>query len=179
MCIAFCYNARIQIVCFNFDTMTKMITTSPNIDCRRKRVERRQANLRSSFNALFRNRRRGDRRRDHSDENSYVDVYGPNILLGAVAVMIFCVMDAFFTLILLQHGASELNPFLAWMLEIDVMWFYTSKYLITAACVLWVVIHKRFDFFGFKGRHVMLGAILTYMILITYQVSMLLETPAL
>lgn len=179
ICVTFCYNARILIVCFNFDIMTKMITTSQNIKCRRARVERREANLRSSFYALFKNRRHGDRRCDHSDENTYVDVYGPNILLGALAVMIFCVMDAFFTLILLERGASELNPLLAWMLEIDVMWFYTSKYLITAVSVFWVVIHKRFDFFGLKGRHVMLGAVLAYVTLITYQVSMLLETPAL
>ena len=159
--------------------MTTMPTTSQNTDCRRVRVERRQANLRSSFYALFYNRRRGDRRSGHSDENAYVDVYGPKILIGAVAVMFFCVLDAFFTLILLERGASELNPFLAWMLEIDVMWFYTSKYLITAACVFWIVIHKRFDFFGLKGRHVMAGAVLAYVTLITYQVSMLLETPAL
>ena len=147
--------------------------------CRRVRVERRQPNMRSVFYALFMKRRRGDRRHDHSNENTYVDVYGINIFLGALAVMLFCVIDAFFTLILLERGASEMNPFLAWMLEIDVMWFYTSKYLITAVCVLWVVMHKQFNFFGFKGKHVMLGAVLSYMTLITYQVSMLLETSTL
>jgi len=156
-----------------------MITTSQEEGCRRVRVERRQANLRSCIYALFMNRRRGDRRNGHTNDNTYVDVYGPKILLAAVAVMIFCVLDAFFTLILLERGASELNPFLAWMLEIDVMWFYTSKYLITAICVIWVVIHKQFDFFGLKGRHVMVGAMMAYMTLITYQISMLLETPTL
>jgi len=156
-----------------------MRTTSQEIGCQRVRVERRQANLRSCFYALFMNRRKGERRTGHSNENTYVDVYGPKILLGAIAVMIFCVLDAFFTLILLERGASELNPFLAWMLEIDVMWFYTSKYVITAVCVVWIVIHKQFDFFGLKGRHVMVGAVLSYMVLITYQVSMLLETPTL
>jgi len=159
--------------------MNNTATNIQNEGCRRVRVERRQANLRSCLHALYKNRRRGDRRSDHSNENVYVDVYGTNIMLGALAVMIFCILDAFFTLILLDRGASELNPFLAWMLEIDVMWFYASKYIITAVCVFWVVIHKQFDFFGFKGRHVMLGAILAYITLITYQISLLLETPTL
>jgi hypothetical protein len=145
--------------------------------CRRGKLERRQANLRSCFYALFMRRRRGDRRNGNTTENVYVDVYGTDIFIAALAVMIFCILDAFFTLILIERGASELNPFLAWMLEIDVMWFYTSKYVMTALCVFWVVIHKQFDFFGFKGKHVMLGAIVAYMTLISYQVSMLL-TPA-
>lgn len=144
--------------------------------CKRIRAERRQANLSSCFYALFMNRRRGDRRGDHSDENVYVDVYGPKILLGAIAVMVFCVLDAFFTLILIDRGATEINPFMALMLDIDEMWFYISKYVITAICVIWIVMHKQFDFFGFKGRHLMVGALVSYMVLITYQVSMLIES---
>ena len=156
-----------------------MNTTTNDIHtegCKRVRQERRQANLRSGLYALFMNRRRGDRRSDHSNENVYVDVYGPKILLGAIAVMIFCVLDAFFTLMLIERGASEINPFMAWMLEINEMWFYISKYLITATCVIWVVMHKQFDFFGFKGRHILAGALAAYMVLITYQVSMLIES---
>jgi hypothetical protein len=147
--------------------------------CRRTRTERRQANLRSCLYALFMSRRRNDRRAGHGNANIYTDVYGPHIFLAALTVMLFCILDAFFTLILLERGASELNPFLAWLLEIDVMWFYSAKYIITAICVFWVVIHKHFDFFGFKGKHVMLGAIVSYMTLITYQISMLLDTPTL
>ena len=144
--------------------------------CNRAQKERRESNLRSCLYALFMNRRRGDRRGDHSNENVYVDVYGPKILLAAIGVMIFCVLDAFFTLILIGRGASEINPFMAWMLEIDEMWFYLSKYLITSVCVIWIVIHKQFNFFGFKGRHIMAGALVSYMVLITYQVSMLIES---
>ena len=159
--------------------MATIATSIQDEGNRRVQRERRQANLRSGFYALVMRRRKGDRRRGHSNENIYIDVYGPKIMLGALLVMILCVLDAFFTLLLLERGSSELNPFLAWMLEIDVMWFYSSKYVITAICVLWVVIHKQFNVFGIKGRHVMLGTIVTYMTLITYQLSMLLEVPTL
>ncbi len=142
-------------------------------NCQRVHSDRRRATVRSFFYSIFMNRRRGERRQDYGDDNTYVDIHGPYVSAAAVAVMILCVMDAFFTLLLIDRGASELNPFLAWMLEIDTMWFYLSKYLITAICVLWVVMHKHFNFFGFKGRHILTGAIACYVTLVTYQVSML------
>jgi len=37
------------------------------------------------------------------------------------------------------------------------------------------VMHKHFDFFGFKGRHILVGAIACYTSLVTYQVSMLVD----
>ena len=147
---------------------------NPN-SCRRDRADRRQANLRSFFYSMFMKRRRGERRLDYGDDNTYVDIHGPYVSAAAIAVMILCIMDAFFTLMLIEHGSSELNPFMAWMLEIDTMSFYLSKYLITAVCVLWVVMHKHFDFFGFKGRHILVGAIACYTSLVTYQVSMLVD----
>lgn len=156
--------------------MYELTQNQEETSCNRVRAERREANLRSCFYALFMNRRRGDRRRDHSNENVYTDDYGPKIMLGAVAVMIFCVLDAFFTLILIGRGASEINPFMAWVMQFGDMWFYTSKYLITAVCVIWMVMHKQFDFFGFKGRHLMLVTLACYVTLITYQISMLIES---
>ena len=142
-------------------------------DCRRERSDRRQAIRRSFFYSMFMKRRRGQRRSDDGDDNTYVDFHGPHVTAAAIAIMILCILDAFFTLMLIERGSSELNPFMAWILEIDTVWFYVSKYLITAVCVLWVVMHKHFDFFGFKGRHILLGTIACYGSLITYQVSML------
>ena len=143
--------------------------------CHRERHERRQASGRSFFYSMFMKRRRGERRVDHGNDNTYVDIHGPYVSAAAIAVMILCIMDAFFTLLLIERGSSELNPFMAWMLEIDTMWFYVSKYVITAVCVLWVVMHKHFHFFGFKGRHILVGTIGFYVALVSYQVSMLTE----
>jgi len=141
----------------------------------RNRSTRRRATLRSFFYSMYKSRRRGERRGDHSNDNTYVDIHGPYVSMAVIAVMLLCVMDAFFTLMLIERGSSELNPFLAWMLELDTTWFYASKYLITAVCVLWVVMHKHFDFFGFKARHILVGTIACYVMLVTYQVSMLAE----
>ena len=145
--------------------------------CRRNRADRRQAQWRSFAYSLVMHRRTGDRRADFNDAPAYVDVYGPKIFLGAMLMMLLCVLDAFFTLQLIQHGSKELNPFLAMLLEKDEGWFFVSKYLITAFCVFWLVIHKKFTFFGIKGRNLLSMAVMLYGILISYQLLMLLNLP--
>ena len=145
--------------------------------CRRDRADRRQAEWRSFAYSLVMSRRAGDRRTDYGDAPAYVDVHGPKIFFGATLMMLFCVLDAFFTLHLIQHGSRELNPFLAMLLEKDVAWFFVSKYLITAFCVFWLVVHKKFTFFGIKGRNLLSIAIVLYGILIAYQLLMMVNLP--
>lgn len=149
-----------------------MMTENP---CRRQRADRRQAEWRSFAHSFIKSRRSGDRRADYDDVPAYVDVHGPKIFIGATLLMLFCVLDAFFTLQLIQHGSRELNPFLAMLLEIDAAWFFATKYLITAVCVFWLVTHKKFVFFGIKGRKLLSFAIMLYGILISYQLFMLLN----
>ncbi len=141
--------------------------------CRRDRAERRLITVRSIFYSMFKRRRCGERRSDYSDDNTYVDVHGSQVSAMVITIMVLCILDAFFTLLLIERGSSELNPFMAWMLEIDTMLFFVAKYLITSVCILWVVMHTHFIFFGFKGRHILLATITFYSVLVSYQVSML------
>lgn len=145
-------------------------------NCRRVSQDPRKLTVRTVIASMYKKRRRTERRAGLSDDNTYVDIHGPYIAFATIAVMLFCVMDAVFTLMLIERGSSELNPLLAWMLEIDIFWFFTVKYTITAICVLWVVMHKHFNFFGMKGRHVIAGVLIGYMALISYQLSMLTMT---
>ncbi|VAW99479.1 hypothetical protein MNBD_GAMMA21-1943 [hydrothermal vent metagenome] len=153
--------------------MTLALNTTESNRRRPERTDRRQTTLRSIFYSMFRKRRYGERRSGYGNDNTYVDIHGSQVMTVVIAIMVLCIMDAFFTLLLIERGSSELNPFMAWMLEINTTWFYVSKYLITSVCVLWVVMHRHFNFFGFKGRHILVAAISGYGILVTYQVSML------
>ncbi len=136
-------------------------------------VERRQANFRSMVYALFMSRRKTQRRSNEA-VCCYRDQYGPYMLTAALLLMLLCVLDSYFTLILIQYGASELNPLLAWALNKHVMFFFILKYVLTALCVLVAVVHKQFQVFGLKGYQVLIICILGYGILIQYQLSMLL-----
>lgn len=138
-----------------------------------RRIDRRQATLKSFVYAFFRRRRRSLRRDVDEHLPVYLDVHGPYVITAVIAIMLLCLADAFFTLELLKHGSEELNPLLAWALQKDVMWFYIIKYAITAICVMFLMMHKRFRFFGIKGTHLILGVIGSYTVLINYQLYML------
>ena len=142
-------------------------------DCRRQRVERRQANLRSMFYALFMSRRKTNRRSDEA-VCYYYDQYGPHIFASALLLMLMCILDSYFTLLLMQYGSQELNPILAWALSKHVLFFFLLKYTLTAMCVVIAVMHKHFRVFGLKGYQVLLICLFAYGILIQYQLSMLL-----
>lgn len=140
---------------------------------RRQQLERRQPNLRSMVYALFMTRRKEQRRADQPSIY-YIDSYSPYLLSGALLLMLLCILDTYFTLLLIQHGSRELNPLLAWALSKHVMVFFGLKYSLTAICVVLTVMHKHFRVFGLKGYQVLIFGIVVYGILIQYQLSMLL-----
>lgn len=140
---------------------------------RRQQVERRQANLRSMIYALFMTRRKAQRRAEQTIDY-YTDRYSPSLLSAALLLLLMCILDSYFTLLLIQHGSRELNPILAWALNKHVMLFFTLKYTMTALCVVLAVMHENFKVFGLRGYQVLIFGILVYGILIQYQLSMLL-----
>ncbi|MBI1423043.1 MAG: hypothetical protein GC149_06220 [Gammaproteobacteria bacterium] len=125
------------------------------------------------FYALFMSRRRSHRRTDHS-KSYYSDSYGPYVTGAALLLMLFCVLDSYFTLLLIQYGSIELNPILAWALQQHVLFFFLLKYSVTAVCVVVAVMHKQFPVYGLKGSHILMACLLGYGILIHYQLAMLL-----
>jgi len=141
--------------------------------CRRD-ADRRQIRLRSLFYGVIKPRRQEERRDSFVTRPQYADVHGAITLLVVLCIMLMCIADSYFTLMLISHGSRELNPFLAWALEKDVMLFYGVKYAMTAFCVYVVMMHKYFLVFGVRGFKVLFGVLFVYAILISYQLSMLL-----
>jgi len=145
----------------------------PYSDGCRRHGERRQINLRSMFYALFMSRRVGTRRRDES-HGYYSDYYNSFVFTAAIILMLLCILDAYFTLLLIQYGSTELNPVLAWALNKHVLFFFILKYILTAIFVVLTVVHKHFRVFGLRGYQVLILCILSYGILVQYQLRMLL-----
>jgi len=139
----------------------------------RRSGERRKARLQAFIYGFYRGQRAGDRRNVMVAQPSYVDIHDAFTFALVMMIMLFCVVDAYFTLILIEHGASELNPLLAWALEKDALLFYGTKYSLTAFSVVLLIQHKQFMFFGIRGFNVLVGVLLAYAALITYQLSML------
>ena len=53
------------------------------------------------------------------------------LFVTIVAIMFLCVLDALLTLYLMTYGASEINPFMAYLLNIGPSAFIIPKFSIT------------------------------------------------
>lgn len=140
---------------------------------RRDRAERRQTGLKSMIYALFYSRRR-ETRRDGEDVAYYTDWYGAPLFILAVGIALLCVADAFFTLELITRGGSELNPFMAYLLDNGLYLFVGVKMALTVGAILLLVLHQRFSFFsGVRAAHILLLTFLGYATLIAYELNLL------
>jgi hypothetical protein len=79
-----------------------------------------------------------------------VDRHGPLTLLTVLSIVMLSVMDAFLTLELIGHGATELNPILNFYLKQSPLVFFCIKYLLTFAALLIVISIKDHAFFGVR-----------------------------
>jgi len=97
---------------------------------------------RSGFNIrsfLFGGKRETIRRQEDKKRIFYVDHYSSGLFFIIVSILFLCVIDALLTLFLLNHGAYETNPVIAFFLKFGPYTFFISKYLLTivpAICLL-------------------------------------------
>jgi hypothetical protein len=88
--------------------------------------------------------RRRDFRRGEEGVDAYVDRY-PNWLLLLLAwIAVMNLADSFFTLVHLQAGGIELNPFAAMLLGTGRLGFVLWKALLIGGAVLVLCMHKNF-----------------------------------
>ena len=85
------------------------------------------------------------------------------------------VLDAFFTILLLEDGnVIEVNPLMAALIEKGSLYFFNVKYLLTALCLILLVANKNFSIFGaFKTTHVIFLIFGGFFLLNTYQIYLL------
>ena len=82
-------------------------------------------------------RRRGDRNR-----HFFVDQYSPWFFFVILAIVLLSVTDGLLTLFLIDHGAYETNPVMAYCLKIGPFAFITVKYALTSMGVLILLIFR-------------------------------------
>ena len=82
------------------------------------------------------------RRQEDRERQFFVDQYSPILFVPIVAILFMCVLDALLTLFLLNHGAYEINPIMAYLLNIGPYAFYTTKYAITIIATLGLLMFR-------------------------------------
>ena len=82
------------------------------------------------------------RRKEDRDKIFYVDRYSSALFGVIVTILFLSVIDALLTLLLLNHGAYEINPIMAYYLRVGPYTFWAVKYGLTSTGVIFFVIRR-------------------------------------
>jgi hypothetical protein len=143
---------------------------------RRLQNERR----RSVFNALWRGnfeRRRIAPRRDRERHAVVTDWFHPQWLAVGMLIMLLCGADALLTLALIQHGAEEINPLMAPLVDGSADAFAAWKFGLTAAGVVFLTLLARLQFFGRTVGVILYVVLGLYATLVVYELFLLRNIP--
>ena len=95
---------------------------------------------------IFGGRRTSARRDSDKKDFIFVDRYSPWLLVVIVLLIMLSLADAFFTLYLMEHGATEINPIMAYFLSLGLWQFIFSKYFLTCSGILCLLVLHNFYF---------------------------------
>lgn len=134
---------------------------------RRDGDDRRRTTWRTFVHGAVTPRRRNARR---AGEQGLIDWHEPHLLALSMTILLLSVIDAFLTLTLIMHGATEANPIMAAVLEDFPRLFAAVKIALTGGGVVILVVLARARVF----RLVRVGTLLhwflvAYVALIGYE----------
>jgi Domain of unknown function (DUF5658) len=117
--------------------------------------------------------RRMSARRD-ADKNYYifVDRYRPWLLMLIVLLIILSLADAFFTLYLIDHGATEINPIMAYFLSLGPWPFIFSKYFLTCSGIICLLVAHNLYFKPLRlhVKRIFPASIIIFLLVIGWQI---------
>ena len=140
---------------------------------RRSGPDRRNTTFAAYWHGARSPRRRGGRR---ATDLRYpiVDWYSPRLLIPVVTILGLCVLDGLLTVMLMTHGASELNPVMALFLPHNLLGFAFVKLALTGAGLCVLVACSRMKLFRrIPGEAFVYAVLGLYLWLIMYELRML------
>lgn len=147
--------------------------TGQCVERRTRGTDRRRRVWHGLFTAGEFARRERPRRRD-DQALAAVDHHHPQWLAVALVILLLSCADALLTLLLLSHGASEVNPVMAPLVQGSGHAFAFWKLFLTAAGVIVLTILVRIRAFGFYPAGAILYAAATgYVVLVGYELWLL------
>lgn len=76
--------------------------------------------------------------------------YSSKTFATILGIILLSIIDAYFTLHLVSHGATELNPVMAYYLDRSPLAFFGIKYLLTCASIILILCAKNACLFRTK-----------------------------
>jgi hypothetical protein len=151
--------------------------SGPGLNRERRDRERRRRVWWSVCYGSFNPRRRSPPRRLGESGVHLLDWHSAHLLAVSIGILLLCAVDAFLTLILLQRGAVEVNPFMAGLIYRNVAMFAALKMVMTSAGIILMVYLARYRFMRLLQVEWGLYAVLiTYAGLILYEILLIKGT---
>jgi hypothetical protein len=140
---------------------------------RRSGIDRRNRTVGAYlYGALNPRRLRGRRAGDRI--YPVIDWHSPRVLALALAILALSTADGVLTIALIEHGAIEVNPFMALFVPHSLGWFTVVKLGLTAACLAILVACSQMRLLRAVPGELVLYMILgCYVVLISHELGML------
>jgi uncharacterized protein DUF5658 len=140
---------------------------------RRSGPDRRNTGLAAYWHGARNPRRRGGRRATDL-RYAVVDWHSPRLLIPVFSILCLCVLDGLLTVLLMKHGAAELNPVMALFLPHNLLWFALVKLALTGAGLCVLVACSRMRLFRrIPGELLVYFVLGAYLWLVAYELRML------
>ena len=138
-----------------------------------KRIEndRRQQPTPGLSRYTFLGRRKSFRRKMDQQRGGYVDRYSSTMLLLLILIIGLNVLDALFTLMILDLRGWEANPVVRSVIDLYGTKFWVWKFCIVSVALVLLCIHSRFRLV--KELIIAIGCL--YIMVVAYQVFVLLH----
>lgn len=141
---------------------------------RRERTDRRRAcSLFADWRRTLRGRRK-ELRRTTDSSGVCLDWHPPALFVVALGIVLLSGLDAGLTLILLEHGAIEINPIMSLLIERNVQLFVNIKLCMTILPMLLMVAHSGIVLFHrWQVVQLVHGLFAIYVFIIAYELLLL------
>ena len=115
-------------------------------------------------------RRRTFRRKEDQEKGGYVDCYNSGLLFVLTMVVGLNILDAWFTMMILENGGWEINPVVRSVIELYGDRFWIWKFAIVSVPLILLCLHSKFRFV----IPVILGITAVNITVILYQIFLII-----
>ena len=138
-------------------------------------VDRRRKTIPSLRYLVAGGRRRGVRRAEDRRRFIILDRYSPRLFAAIVGILCLSLLDALLTLSLIEHGATEVNPVMAFFLKQGPLVFTSVKYLLTslAVVIFLLVNHNVLPRTRFRMSSLFTFAIASFTIVVVWEIVLI------
>jgi len=118
----------------------------------------------------FLGRRRIFRRISDQEKAGYVDRYSPILFFLMVLILGLNILDSLFTMMILDLGGQEFNPFVRSFIELHGDMFWVWRFVIVSVALILLYLHRGF----IRVRRMIITIGLIYIVIVIYQMYLIL-----